>query len=166
MMKNYIIFFLYLTLVGVSANGQMLVRQTVGVSGSSMTLDLEGSTYVIQQSIGQASVIGTFQTPAISARQGFIQPLNVKVVSKPLEDGLNLSIYPNPFKSQLMIKFDKQTETSVEFQIWDLLGRQVYYNQFPPSSEIPLDLNFLSKAQYIMNITSGSAIYTTKIIKN
>jgi hypothetical protein len=54
--------------------GKHLVRSTVGVSGSSTDIKIQNTNYVVQQSIGQSSVIGTFAIGDLNVRQGFIQP--------------------------------------------------------------------------------------------
>ena len=51
-----------------------LVRSTTGVSGSSSTFSINNKNYSIQQSIRQASVIGTFNNTEYAIRQGFTQP--------------------------------------------------------------------------------------------
>jgi hypothetical protein len=57
-----------------NTSGNYLVRATTGVAGSLENVSLNNKQYVVQQSIGQASAIGTFYDNDYILRQGFIQP--------------------------------------------------------------------------------------------
>jgi hypothetical protein len=47
---------------------------------------------------------------------------------------LDLSVYPNPFKDFINIKFSKPTLFPVTIQVFDIRGRLVLEQQFHPSS--------------------------------
>ena len=86
MMKRlYTLYRLSLTLVFLYAGGfvfgqdMQIIRETTGSSGASSTIVLDNSSYLIQESIGQASVIGTYSLPSTELRQGFLQALALHV---------------------------------------------------------------------------------------
>ena len=86
-----------------------LARATTGAAGSSENVTINNKAYIVQQSIGQASVIGTFSDENYTFRQGFIQPnVLAKIIDLAIPLSLDAIIYPNPFLESVTISFSEQ----------------------------------------------------------
>lgn len=165
-MKKKTILFLVLAF-GIFSGGiaQEIMRSTLGVAGSSENFSANNKQYLVQQSIGQSSVIGKFQSNGIIARQGFIQPpmLSAKVI--PEETSLLAIIYPNPFESQVIVSFNEMLKESLTIYIYDVLGRVVYSDNIAATQKTTISLDYLSSGMYILQIASGSKQFKANIIK-
>ena len=164
-MKKTTVLFLLFSFVVLTMNSQELMRSTLGVSGFSSTITSNFKTYVIQQSVGQASVIGKFQSNGIVARQGFIQPpmLSSKVIVE--ETNLQAVIYPNPVNNDVNITFKEAVKESVYIRIFDMLGRSVYNKELNAAQQLKINLSFLASAQYIFLINTGEKQFKANLIK-
>ena len=148
-----------------STSNSYLLRSTTGVSGSSEKVTINNKMYVIQQSVGQASVIGKFQSNGIIARQGFIQPpvLSAKVI--PEETNLQAIIYPNPVNNDVNITFNEDVKEKVFIRIFDMLGRSVYNEKLNAAQQLKVNLSFLASAHYIFLINTGGKQFKANLIK-
>ncbi|MCW5518358.1 T9SS type A sorting domain-containing protein [Aureitalea sp. L0-47] len=145
---------------------QELVRSTVGVSGASSTVQSGNKTYVVQQSVGQSSVIGLYASDNYALRQGFIQPpIRILSVGSENKNPIDAVIFPNPFASDVRIVFNESLEGKVEITIYDMLGRVVHTRAMAASKEINLELSFLSSAQYVLLLTSNNREFKANILK-
>jgi hypothetical protein len=149
-----------------SVEAQEIVRSTVGVTGTSSSINTAEKTYVIQESVGQSSVIGKFQNEGILLRQGFIQPpLKITNVLIDVSD-LDAVVYPNPFTSEINIVFNEDVKSPITILIYDVLGKVVYNSEQQPSREIKINLDFLSSAQYLLHISSNTKQFKANLLKN
>jgi len=151
-----------------SQNGttQNSARSTIGVSGSSEKINVNNQTYVVQQSIGQASVIGTFSSNGSTVIQGFLHPyVWSSIIDKELPLNLTASIYPNPFSERLQAVFDDTVETPINVEVYDVLGKQVYTQQFEASQKIDFKLYGLSDTVYILKLTANNKQFVQRILK-
>lgn len=148
------------------ASRALLVRSTVGVSGSTEILKSQNVDYVVQQSIGQASVIGTFFIGNLTVRQGFIQP-NVwaKIVNKKIPTDLEVVVYPNPFVESISLLFHENVTDKVKVEIYDLVGRLIFANSYAPSQNINVILSNVPVANYILIIQANQKQSIKKILK-
>ena len=143
-----------------------LVRATTGVAGSSENVDFNNKQYVVQQSIGQASVIGTFSDENYTLRQGFIQPnVLVKIIDIAIPLSLEAIIYPNPFVESVTISFSEQITDRVEVAVFDILGRLVFSKSYTANQKVNVEFNNLSVADYILKVTANKKQFIKKIIK-
>lgn len=147
--------------------GDYLVRSTTGVAGSSENISANNKTYVVQQSIGQAGVIGTFYDGDDTFRQGFIQP---NVLAKIVDAGIPLNlaavIYPNPFTESVTLSFSEKINDTVEVSVFDLLGRLVFSKSYAADQNVNVQFNSLSVANYIIKVTANNKQFIKKILKN
>jgi hypothetical protein len=74
-----------------------------------------------------------------------------------------VSIYPNPFNSQLTIQLGNWTSAFVT--VYDLNGALVL-EQFVSGSEVTMQMNSISAGVYMLKASNGNEIYQTRIIKN
>ncbi|PKQ46919.1 T9SS type A sorting domain-containing protein [Confluentibacter flavum] len=143
-----------------------LVRSTTGASGASEEITNGGNTYVIQQSIGQPSVIGTTVNGDYIFRQGFIQP-NVlsKIIEKNIPLNLQLTVYPNPFVEQISLVFKEDIEGDIHITVFNMLGAQMFSKSYRTNQQIDITLGWLSTGEYILKTVANSKQFISKIIK-
>lgn len=153
-----------------------LIKSVLTQAGSSNATydytDVVGiiKTTKVQQSIGQRGVVGLSNTSLSAVQQGYLN--NVKVFEIVSTDpnfvetiDLSLSIYPNPFKDYVNIKFSKPTVYKIQIEIFDVRGRLVKSQEFQPSGQITVPTTSLEDASYIIRVSSGSQEYLKKLIK-
>lgn len=140
-----------------------LLRSSLGVSGSSNQISINGNSYRVQQSIGQGSPIRSFTLDGSILFQGFIQPHSQE--QKASASTLNVRVYPNPFSKNITLQFGNDTHDDVSVIIMDILGRTVFKKTFKGSSEIDFDPGDVSPGQVIIKISTPQKQYVTKLIK-
>ena len=145
---------------------QETVRSTVGVNGNSTTTTVSGKQYVVQQSVGQASVIGNHTVQDFTVLQGFIQP-PIKIEGVLDEDNsLQAVVFPNPFSSNVEVRFSEEIDAPLSITLYDISGRVVFSKEMAPAREIQLDFDFLSSASYLLFISQAKKQFTATLIKN
>ncbi|SNR34172.1 T9SS type A sorting domain-containing protein [Lutibacter flavus] len=143
-----------------------LVRATTGVAGSSETITANNKSYTVQQSIGQASAIGTFSAENYTVRQGFIQPnVLAKIRDTAIPLILEAIVYPNPFVEGVTISFSEQISNKVEVAVFDVLGRLVFSNTYAAEQNLKVQFENLSVADYILKVTANNKQFIKKILK-
>ncbi|MBI9042681.1 T9SS type A sorting domain-containing protein [Lutibacter sp.] len=147
------------------SSSNYLVRSTTGVAGSSEAIIVNNQHYVIQQSIGQGSVIGKFQSNGVIVRQGFIQPPTISSKIIPEETNLNAMIYPNPVNNELNVSFNELVKGPITIQIFDMLGRNVFTKKSSATQNMSINLGFLASAQYIFLMNTEQKQFKANIIK-
>jgi len=151
-----------------------LIKSVLTQAGSS-TVSYEHSdasgitrTTSVRQSIGQHGTVGLSKTSLSSVQQGFLNHLKtIKVDNSEPEfiETFDLSIFPNPFKSHVNIKFSKPTVHPIHIEVFDVRGRLVLDQKFQPSSMITVPTERLEDASYMIRVSSGSQEYLKKLIK-
>jgi len=154
-----------------------LVRATTGIAGSSENVSQKNNSYLVQQSIGQASAIGTFYNSNYILRQGFIQPnrianniaelpseLEADVYKIPLS--LEAIVYPNPFIQSIHISFTENISSNIEVVVFDVFGQHVFSKRYKANQKIKIEFSNLSVANYFLKITANNKQIIKKIIKN
>ncbi len=149
------------------AQQQAILRETTSTSGGGFHTVLHGKSVIIQQSIGQASNIGTFSNNKTIVRQGFIQP-SIYTASMISHSELEVSIFPNPFDQRVYIEFIEQQNAPVDVKIFDVSGRtvfaQTYYNT--NSERIELHPLGLVSGSYIITLKAENKSFSTILIKS
>lgn len=163
-MRNLLILFLVVFATNM-VTGQELVRSTLGASGASSELVDGENTYIVQQSVGQSSVTGTYQNGSYGVRQGFIQP-PIVVGDVSADSTINAVVFPNPFESVITISFNEELKKPLSIIIFDMLGRVIHQEERPAERSVVLELDSLSTAQYVLLITSGDKQFKANILKN
>lgn len=147
-------------------SSKYLMRSTLGSSGSSSIISTGKGDYRISQSIGQASVIGTYHKTKYTIRQGFQQPpLSVKPINIIEENLLKANLFPNPFKQSIHVLFEEMLTNQLFVSINNQQGGIVYAKAFPPNSLLSIPLEFLPAGNYILKISTENKQLITKIIK-
>lgn len=144
-----------------------LVRSTTSASGSSVEINVDNTNYVIQQSIGQTSTIGTYNASSYILRQGFIQPnVFAKILDKDIPLDLRASVYPNPFIENIILSFSEAITGPVEVYLFDMSGREIYADDFSGNNRITVHLKNLPQANYILKVRANNKQFIKKVIKN
>lgn len=142
-----------------------LARSTTSASGSSDIVVNGDNTYVIQQSVGQPSAIGTYNSK-YTVRQGFIQP-NVMAIIKDVNVPINLQInlYPNPFDEQISLVFNEEIKGEIKITVYNILGAQMFSQGYEANQQIDVLLGWLSSGEYILKVNANQKQFISKILK-
>lgn len=163
---NLIFFLSFLPVVlAQESSGNRIIRSSLGSSGSSQTIVTSGGNYNISQSIGQNSVIGTYQSNGYYIRQGYQQPLSGKRKIKEKDDSLSAEVFPNPFHRQITIHFNTTILKHIAVSIYDVQGKIIYNQTFPPTQKLELYLNDIANGTYFLKVNSELQFFNTKLIK-
>ncbi len=159
--------FISIMLLGsLSLEAQEIMRSSMGASGASETVTIGEDAYIVHQTVGQQSAIGTYTNENITTRQGFIQP-PIKISRIIVEDSnLNAAVYPNPFESTINILFSEEMKENISIVVYDLLGRIVHNTTVKASQELQVDLDSLLDSEYILLVTSGNKQFKANLLKN
>lgn len=166
MFSKKFIFYIAFCIVA-SSWSQQMIRETLSSGGSSHFVYGENTSFFIQESIGQGSVINTFTSVSnYSARQGFIQPISVAALYNGLDDMIDASIWPNPFTNTINIILNEPLlGGGLAIAAYDLTGRLVYDNTFSSSPDYTISLANLSNGIYLLKLETQARSFTTKVIK-
>lgn len=143
-----------------------LVRSTTGASGASTEMSNGNNTYVIQQSVGQSSIIGTINNSDYILRQGFIQPdVLSKIAEKNMPISLQIMLYPNPFQEKISLAFNENINGEITVTVYNLLGALIYSQNYQSSQQLEVLLNWLPSGEYILKTVANQKQFIAKIIK-
>jgi hypothetical protein len=141
---------------------QDISRATVSSSGSNNVTE---NGYTILQSVGQLSLIGSFELRNVTIVQGYQQSyiLNLLNISTPDE---NLKLFPIPVENELHILFSKSKEGICEVELFDRLGRIVLREWILIEDyKISINLQQFAAATYIIKISNQYSVFYESIIK-
>lgn len=163
-LKRTIIFMLFF--VPLAVMGQEKLKETLASAGSSHIVYGTVTSYFVQESIGQGSVINTFTSPTnYSARQGFIQPISASTLYNGFEDMIDADIWPNPFSESVNITFNEPLVGPIKVLVYDLTGRTVYNRSLAPAQSYILLLDNIARGPYLLKLESQARYLTSKLIK-
>ena len=150
-----------------SPDSLTITRSTIGINGISKTLKTEKGTYIFSHSVGQSSVIGTFQEEGYTIRQGFQQPLLKAIVIQPAdENSFSAEVFPNPFTDLLSLSFDITVKHNLYVWVYDVSGKTVFSNQYPAQQSLSLKLISLPTGQYLIKVITNKKQFISSIIKH
>jgi hypothetical protein len=82
----------------------------------------------------------------------------------------NVKLYPNPVNDQATLEFELENASDATIQIFNLNGQVVReinkQNMMVGKNKVAIDAQDLPKGTYIVRLTAGSTIETTKFIKH
>jgi hypothetical protein len=84
------------------------------------------------------------------------------------EKSKEITINPNPFKSELIIKYSNLDNGNAIIKVFDIMGNNVFYRniEIPESNgTFNLDLQSLPIGVYFVEYSSGDFIYHQKVLK-
>ena len=138
-----------------------LQRQMISSQGKTSTVD----NLVVTQTIGQQSIIGSYNVKNFYYNQGFQQPFWNRLIQSNQPE-FSANFFPNPFVSEITFRFSNLNDESFKITIFDTAGRLVYQSeQSLNDNDLVLDLENLSKGSYLVRLFSTKKTFYTKIIK-
>ena len=141
-------------------NGQL---HHYSVNTQSSSIDLYNAK--VLQSVGQLSPIGNYFSNKTSVIQGFQQPFFMASIEEAIIDE-GVIAYPNPFSSDLNIKFESLKPEQLRIDVYDVNGK--FIRSFKPENNeeiITLPLETLMSAEYLIRLRAKNLEYSTKVIK-
>lgn len=149
-----------------STDSNYLVRSTIGVSGSSESITVRNKPYFVQQSLGQASVIGTSKNSGYTLRQGFIQPnVLAKILDPKIPLDLGVNLYPNPFTKNISLVFSQEISGNIEVAVFDMLGKLILSKTYVATQNLQIKLDKLSLGSYVLKVIANNRQFIENIIK-
>lgn len=151
-------------LVSINTSINLLAQEVVSTDGSFST-NSQGS---LSWTLGEV-ITETFSTTNNFLTQGFQQKLEGFLSVPEQTQSDNLSLFPNPFISEITINSCYQ-EAIFQIKIFDCQNKLVYSNDFiisVPCEQLSLDLSFLPAGMYFLKFTSleTDKFFTERIIK-
>ena len=119
----------------------------------------------VLQSVGQLSPIGNYFSNKTSVVQGFQQPFLMASIEETIIDE-GIIAYPNPFSTDLNIKFESLKPEQIRIDVYDVNGK--FITSFKPENTeeiITLPLETLMSAEYLIRLRAKNLEYSTKVIK-
>ena len=80
----------------------------------------------------------------------------------PLPGHASIKVYPNPFKDQILFKFDVEL-SDVEVHMYNLTGGLVHHQKLVQGTK-GFDVSHLKTGQYILRLTSGGSKLSSQLV--
>jgi hypothetical protein len=142
----------------------VLIRSTLSAGTPSGSVFFNRSKIYSLQSIGQASVIGSFSKSKLILRQGFLQPDEFREIrTEPVK--LKADIYPNPFLNSFTISFVEEIKDNLTVTLYSINGVFSYSGKFAPLQKITINPGAIPPGLYIIIVWNGKQQYTSGVIK-
>ncbi|MFK7773344.1 MAG: T9SS type A sorting domain-containing protein [Saprospiraceae bacterium] len=148
-----------------SSFGQSMMKQTLGIHGSSEFIYTNNKSYFFQQSIGQASVINTYNANNHQLRQGFLQPVKAALINSGFDTTIDVFIYPNPFDETINLDFEEVLTDEIIISFHNILGQLIYQEKFAPSENLTLQFSNLPIGTYVLRGQMRSQTFAVKLIR-
>ena len=146
--------------------GQSMMKQTLSINGSSEFIYANNKSYFIQQSIGQASVINTFDTNNYQLRQGFLQPIKAALINSGFDTEIDVFVYPNPFHDNINLDFQETLVDVITISLYHITGQLIHQETFGPAESLTLQYNNLPSGAYVLRGQMRAQTFTIKLIKH
>ena len=142
---------------------QSLRNQTLSAMGSSTQPLSVG--LLVQQSIGQSSITGTYTTNAAILSQGFLR--GVSGPDKEIRPHFGAIAFPNAFTERIRFRFTSDLTEPTQVRIHDSQGKKVYSQQhLPINREIEVQLSHLAPGMYLVDLSTANRSTQIRILKN
>ena len=139
--------------------------RSLGIQGSTQVVYANAKSYYIQESIGQQSVIRTYNANNFSLRQGFLQPIDGALLSENLDNNLQGFFYPNPFVDHVNVQFEEPIFDVITVTLHDILGRLVYNEIFSPNQTLLVNFSDLSSGSYVFRLQMRTEVFIAKLVR-
>lgn len=155
-----VLFFLVVTTM---VRAQKLHHQMIASQGNNSKLS---NGILVNQSIGQLSIIGNFTSSKVIVGQGYIQSMKVSPKHQTVKPTISVVTYPNPFIDEIHFKFPYPVNDIVRASFFDTRGRLIFIQEKVPVQDVLTfnDLHF-SEGTYFIKLETQKFIYSTQIIK-
>ncbi len=94
----------------------------------------------------------------------YSQVRNVNFAGELTHDVVN--VYPNPFRSEVMVSVRSTEEENVTLKVINAQGVVVVNEQVPGTTNIRLNLSDWATGVYVIQVTGENTTHTKRIIKN
>mgnify|MGYP006061732883 FL=1 len=158
--KKLLFIFVLLTFTSNSVSAQ-LHHQMLSSQGSTSKT---ASGVIATQTIGQTSVIGTYDNLSFKIGQGYQQAFWGRIINEQNSPDFEVSVFPNPFESDFNIRYNGEGLMSVS--IYDVAGKLIYKKDHlftTPQKTISVDA--MSSGVYLVRLQTNKLNYFTKLIK-
>lgn len=141
-----------------------ILRSNLGLSGSSNTVNTGVGEYTLNQSVGQAGVIGTSSNNILTLLQGYQQHM-LTLESLSTEEKFQVLIGPNPANEWVNIIFKETITEDVTIRLIDLSGSVVKTKKYAASQIQRVSLEGLSTGMYMLQVISQNKQLISKLLK-
>ena len=159
-MKKLLLITLLLAFTSNTVSAQ-LHHQMISSQGSTSKT---ASGVIATQTIGQTSVIGTYDNLSFKIGQGYQQAFWGRIINEQNSPDFEVSVYPNPFESDFNIRFNGEGLMSVS--IYDVAGKLIYKkDHLFTSPQKTISVDAMSSGVYLVRLQTNKLNYFTKLIK-
>lgn len=142
---------------------QSLRHQTLSAMGG--TNQVSSAELLVQQSIGQSSITGTFNTKSIYLSQGFLRGIDAP--KKEIHPHFDVMAFPNAFDQHISFRFTTAHDELTQVLIYDSQGKKVYEQlHLPKNQEIEIELLHFAAGMYLVDISTSKRSTQVRILKN
>jgi hypothetical protein len=142
---------------------QLILRSTLSMSASHTN---ERNNYILQQSVGQSSVIGDYESDGYLLSQGFVQAgVWAKIVHPDDVLDLKAEVFPNPFVDEVNISFLEPINEPIHVFVFNDLGREVEFFTYEESQALSVCLGYLPPGKYYVKIVTDHKQFVAHLIK-
>ncbi|MEO8148273.1 MAG: YCF48-related protein [Bacteroidia bacterium] len=130
-----------------------------GSTASTITVNSSGAYYVIATGSSGCKVV---------SKAIIVTALNCTDISEQSKNIFDVTIVPNPFNSKIDISVNKQNLKQVSLTIKNILGQNIFNKQeniLNGNYTKTIDLNFLSKGIYLLDVIIDGERTVKKIVK-
>ena len=159
-MIKYIFVFLFFVF---NAHGQKLHHQMMSAQGSRKILK---SGVIINQTVGQTSVVGNFRKDNLIIKQGYQQMAYYGNGLLIVPERITTLAYPNPMSSHINFRFSSAIKGFIKVSFFDLAGRLVFYQEKKSVENVlTVDNVYLAEGKYLVKLMGENYSYATTILK-
>lgn len=79
--------------------------------------------------------------------------------------GLLANVHPNPFNNQLKVQLKPELKGESNIFVFDVTGKEMYWNVFKNIPEIEINLGWLKPGTYILEVRNAREVSRVKVIK-
>lgn len=160
---RYVFSGLMCVVLSLSLEAQSIKNQTFAAMGST-SQSLQLKDLFVQQSIGQSSVTGVFDSASLRVSQGFLRA--GIALAEEIQPAFSVIAFPNAFAERVRFRFTAVHTEETLLQVIDMQGKLVYEASHKPiQKEIEVSLPFLATGVYLVQFRSGNKFVQTRIIK-
>ena len=141
-----------------------ILRSTLSNCGSNQSPNYHGRTFILKQSIGQASISGTKSNNSIRILQGYIQPQLNKTNTKVEIEELDVEVKKISNTDNYIITVNENLNP-IRIDVYNTLGQKKFSQNTDPYEETYINLGSYSKGCYILNVQTNQKSFSTKLIK-
>jgi hypothetical protein len=158
------IFILVAVLITASVSGQARQEVIASAGGFNKSSD---NTMSISWTLGE-TIVPTFtsQDGSLILTHGFQQKLIITAVEENLEEKVEVTIYPNPTREMINIRFSEPVDKEVLLFLLDEQGRMVLTERIEPSVlDKTINLQNFASGIYYLRLIKGKLVNVYKVVK-